>query len=53
MSTVSQRLKMLVNAGLVTRARSGKHIYYTLADAHIADLILNALEHASERNHTH
>ena len=52
MSTVSQRLKMLVNAGLITRERDGKHIYYALADEHIAQLILNALEHAGELQHT-
>ena len=48
MSTVSQRLKVLVGAGLITRKREGKHIYYALADAHVAGLILNALEHAGE-----
>jgi ArsR family transcriptional regulator len=27
---------------------SGDHLYYTLADRHVADLIRNALAHASE-----
>ena len=48
MSTVSQRLKMLTNAGLVIRERAGKHMYYALADAHVVDLGRNALDHASE-----
>ncbi|MEE2789941.1 MAG: metalloregulator ArsR/SmtB family transcription factor [Myxococcota bacterium] len=51
MSTVSQRLKILMNAGLVVRERSGKHMYYALADDHIVDLIRNALEHAGEHWH--
>jgi ArsR family transcriptional regulator, lead/cadmium/zinc/bismuth-responsive transcriptional repressor len=48
MSTVSQRLRLLRAEGLVRRRRDGRHIYYSLADAHVAELVLNALEHASE-----
>ena len=48
LSTISQRLRTLRSEGLVSRRRSGKHIYYGLADSHIADLISNALEHAGE-----
>lgn len=47
-STVSQRLRVLRNEGLVSRRRQGKHIVYGLADQHVVDLIFNALEHASE-----
>jgi len=47
-STISQRLRVLRNEGLVSRRRQGKHIVYGLADQHVADLIFNALEHASE-----
>ena len=47
-STISQRLKVLRNEGLVSRRRQGKHILYGLADQHVADLIFNALEHAGE-----
>jgi DNA-binding transcriptional ArsR family regulator len=47
-STISQRLRVLRNEGLVSRRRQGKHILYGLADQHVADLIFNALEHASE-----
>jgi ArsR family transcriptional regulator len=48
MSTVSQRLRLLRSEGLVTRRRDGRHIYYRLADEHVAELIRNALEHACE-----
>ncbi len=48
LSTVSQRLRVLRSADLVSRRRDGQHILYGLADAHIGDLIANALAHASE-----
>jgi DNA-binding transcriptional ArsR family regulator len=48
MSTVSQRLRLLRGEQLVTRRREGKHIYYALADDHVRELILAALEHATE-----
>jgi ArsR family transcriptional regulator len=47
-STVSQRLRILRGAGLIVRRREGNHIFYALADRHVADLILNALAHAHE-----
>src|SRR5438477_55743 len=47
-STVSQRLRVLRTEGLVTRRRQGNHLYYALADRHVADLIHNALAHAAE-----
>lgn len=54
LSTVSQRLRLLRTEGLVGRRREGKHIYYALADQHVADLIQSALEHALEpRAHEH
>jgi ArsR family transcriptional regulator, lead/cadmium/zinc/bismuth-responsive transcriptional repressor len=46
--TISQRLRVLRNEGLIVRRREGKHIYYALTDEHIVALILNALGHASE-----
>lgn len=48
LSTVSQRLRVLRSADLVSRRRQGKHILYGLADQHIAELVSNALAHASE-----
>lgn len=47
-STVSHRLRLLRNEGLVSRRRDGRHIYYALADAHVSELLRNALEHADE-----
>ncbi len=49
LSTISQRLKVLRSEGLVSRRRDGKHILYSLADAHVAGLLAAALEHAQER----
>ena len=49
-STVSQRLRILRQEGLIVRRRDGNHLYYALADRHVADLILNALAHANELN---
>jgi DNA-binding transcriptional ArsR family regulator len=45
---VSQRLKLLRAAGIVSGRRNGKRIYYALADDHIRDLLVNALAHAAE-----
>ena len=50
MSTISQRLKILCQAGLVAKQRSGKHIYYSLADSHVFELLDNAFEHTIEHN---
>lgn len=46
LSTVSQRLRRLRGDALVRRRRDGKHIYYTVADEHVAQLIRTALDHA-------
>lgn len=48
LSTVSQRLRVLRAEGLVARRRQGKHVYYSLADSHVAELVRNALAHAGE-----
>lgn len=54
MSTVSQQLRLLRTERLVVRRREGKHVYYRLADAHVAKLVRDALEHASEEHaHAH
>ena len=50
MSTISQRLKILSQAGLVSRERDGKHIYYALTDNHVFELLENAFEHTTEHN---
>lgn len=48
LSTVSQQLRILHAQRLVKRRRSGKHIYYSLADEHVRGLVRAALDHASE-----
>lgn len=48
LSTVSQRLRVLRSEGLVVGRRDGKHVYYAVADAHVADIVRAALQHVSE-----
>lgn len=50
LSTISQRLRTLRSERLLRRRRVGKHVYYTLADHHVVDLIRSALEHAEEQH---
>ena len=45
---ISQRLKLLRSERLVSTRRQGKHVFYRLADAHIAELIANGLAHGEE-----
>ncbi|MCL2779770.1 MAG: metalloregulator ArsR/SmtB family transcription factor [Polyangiaceae bacterium] len=52
LSTVSQQLRLLRAERIVVRRRAGKHIFYSLADTHVSDLIKSAIEHATEP-HTH
>lgn len=47
-STVSQRLRILRSEGLIRRRRQGTHLYYLIEDRHVADLLRNALDHATE-----
>ncbi|MCU0824220.1 MAG: metalloregulator ArsR/SmtB family transcription factor [Leptospira sp.] len=49
-STISQRLRLLRSEGLVKRRREGKHLFYSLVDDHIQNLLANALDHSQE-NH--
>jgi DNA-binding transcriptional ArsR family regulator len=49
-TTVSARLKVLLAARLVTRRRAGQTIIYAIADAHVLNLVANAIEHACERH---
>ena len=46
MSTTSQRLRVLLKENLVARRRSGRDIFYRLADSHVQTLIRNVLDHA-------
>ena len=47
-TTVSQRLRVLRERNLVTSRRQGKHIYYSLADEHVSNLVQTGLAHALE-----
>jgi len=49
MTTVSARLRALFSARLVKRRREAKHIYYSLADDHVLQMVHGAIEHAAER----
>ena len=49
-STLSQQLRVLRSEKIVKQRRDGKHVYYSLADDHVRELIHAALEHASEPN---
>lgn len=46
MSTVSQRLRVLLQEELVKRRRSGRDMFYRLADSHVETLIRNVIDHA-------
>ncbi|MBM3969339.1 MAG: helix-turn-helix transcriptional regulator [Planctomycetes bacterium] len=48
LSAVSQRLKTLRAERIVAARREGKHVFYSLADGHVRDLIANALAHGNE-----
>ncbi len=48
LSTLSQQLRVLHAERIVKRRRNGKHIFYSLSDEHIRELILTALQHAGE-----
>jgi ArsR family transcriptional regulator len=47
-SGVSHQLRVLRDARLVAHRRDGRHVYYRLADAHVRDLLDNALSHGAE-----
>jgi ArsR family transcriptional regulator, zinc-responsive transcriptional repressor len=45
---VSQHLKVLKAAGVVTSERSGREVLYRLADHHLAHIVIDAVAHAGE-----
>lgn len=47
-SAVSHQLATLRKAGFVTCRREGKTAYYSLADAHIRDILRAGIDHISE-----
>lgn len=51
-STVSQRLRTLRDRRVVTTRRDGKHIYYSLADEHVRELVDAVLDHVDHLSPT-
>ena len=47
-SAVSHQLKILRQSALVKYKKSGKNVFYSLADTHVRDIIEKALEHIEE-----
>ena len=47
-SAVSHQLKILRHNSLVTYKKSGKNVFYSLADDHVRDIIEKALDHINE-----
>lgn len=47
-SAVSHQLATLRQARLVRGERQGRHIIYSLLDAHVAHVVEDAIQHASE-----
>jgi len=47
-SAVSHQLRTLRDARLVRSRREGRHVYYRLADAHVEEMLDNALSHGRE-----
>lgn len=47
-SAVSHQLRVLRDARLVARRKEGRHAYYRLADAHVREMLENALSHGEE-----
>ncbi|WP_235677237.1 ArsR/SmtB family transcription factor [Rhodopseudomonas palustris] len=53
LTTVSARLKSLYAARLVKRRRQAKHVFYSIADDHVLQMIRGAVAHAAEPNSPH
>lgn len=45
-NTISMRLKKLYDAGLVSKRRDARHMFYSLKDQHVMVMLQNAIEHA-------
>jgi len=46
---VSQHLKVLRNAGVLTGRRRGRETAYAIADEHVVHIALDAIAHAKEK----
>ncbi len=47
-SAVSHQLRILKQASLIKARRDGKTVFYSLADAHVATLLRQGMEHVCE-----
>ncbi len=47
-SAISHQLRVLRQSKLVKARKSGKEVYYSLADEHVVSIITMALEHVEE-----
>ncbi len=47
-SAVSHQLKVLRQSNLISYKKSGKNVFYALADEHVRDIIEKGLEHINE-----
>lgn len=47
-SAISHQLRVLKQSYLVKFRRDGKTVYYSLADAHVATILLQGLDHVQE-----
>lgn len=45
---ISQHLRVLKSAGVVTGTRSGREVMYSLVDEHLAHIVTDAVVHATE-----
>src|SRR5262245_37479380 len=45
---VSQHLRILKAAGVVAGERAGREVHYRLVDHHLAEIVVAAVEHATE-----
>jgi len=48
LSAISQRLRLLKGERIVVARREGKHMFYSLVDKHVRNLVLNGLDHGKE-----
>jgi DNA-binding transcriptional ArsR family regulator len=49
-SAVSHQLRVLREGGLITRERTGRRVVYSLYDAHVAELLDQAVGHIEHLN---
>ncbi|BCJ95908.1 transcriptional regulator [Anaerocolumna cellulosilytica] len=47
-SAVSHQLRVLREAYLVSSRREGKNVYYSLADNHVKDILIQGISHIQE-----